>query len=98
MTLRLQLIDPMTFIDEDEEKRDWEDRYQTELTSAKAEMDELENLPCLTYSSEDAGRTWHGRDGQPMPLWTPPTPSMTGETDLVTVLLNFFLVADVSGK
>ena len=83
------LIDPVNFIDEEEEKRGWEDRYQAEYSAAKAEIAELENLPCLTYSSEDASRTWHGRDGQPMPLWTPPTPSMTSETDLVDHPLSF---------
>jgi len=83
------LIDPMTFIDEEEEKRDWEERYQMELAAAQEEMDELERMPLLTYSSEDANRTWHGRDGQPMPLWTPPTPSMTGETDLTDHHLSF---------
>ena len=83
------LIDPMTFIDEEEEKRDWEERYQMELAAAQDEMDELERMPLLTYSSEDANRTWHGRDGQPMPLWTPPTPSMTSETDLTDHHLSF---------
>ena len=75
-------FDPLNFIDEEEEKREWETRYQSELSAAKEEMDQLDLMPCLTYSSEDASRTWHGHDGQPMPLWTPPTPSMTGETDL----------------
>ncbi len=55
-------------------KAEWETCRQNELTDLAKELDYLDSLPyCLTFSSEDAARSWHGKDGQPMPLWTAPS-------------------------
>ena len=52
----------------------WENRYNATLSDFAAELALLDSVPCcLTFSSEDASRSWHGRDGQPMPLWTAPS-------------------------
>ena len=57
-----------------EGKAEWESRYNAALSDYAAEMSVLDSAPCcLTFSSEDATRSWHGRDGQPMPLWTAPS-------------------------
>lgn len=54
---------------------EWEEAYQSELALLASELDDLERIePQLTYCREDASRSWHGLDGQPMPLWTPPIP------------------------
>ena len=55
-------------------KVEWENRYNATLSDFAAELALLDSVPCcLTFSSEDASRSWHGRDGQPMPLWTAPS-------------------------
>ena len=55
-------------------KAEWENRYNAALSDYAAELSVLDSAPCcLTFSSEDATRSWHGRDGQPMPLWTAPS-------------------------
>ena len=55
-------------------KVEWENRYNATLSDFAAELALLDSAPCcLTFSSEDASRSWHGRDGQPMPLWTAPS-------------------------
>ena len=57
-----------------EGKAEWESRYNAALSDYAAELSVLDSAPCcLTFSSEDATRSWHGRDGQPMPLWTAPS-------------------------
>ena len=57
-------------------KLDWEEAYQKELAFIANELEELDKMePQLTYSREDSSRSWHGLDGQPMPLWMPPMPS-----------------------
>ena len=55
-------------------KVEWENRFNATLSDFAAELALLDSVPCcLTFSSEDASRSWHGRDGQPMPLWTAPS-------------------------
>lgn len=65
-------------------KLEWEESYQKELALLASELEDLERMePQLCYSREDATRSWHGLDGQPMPLWTPPIPiTSTAETKL----------------
>ena len=64
-------------------KLEWEEAFQKELAILASELEDLERMePPLTYSREDASRSWHsGLDGQPMALWTPPMPvsSLTSE-------------------
>ena len=56
-------------------KFEWEEAYQAEIALLASELENLRKMePQLTYSREDASRSWHGLDGQPMPLWTPPIP------------------------
>ena len=58
-------------------KLEWEEAYQKEIALLASELADLEKMdptPFLTYTREDASRSWHGLDGQPMPLWTPPIP------------------------
>lgn len=75
--------------DDDEEtaKMEWEEAYQKELALLASELEDLERMePQLCYSREDASRSWHGLDGQPMPLWTPPIPSITSAAAAETKL------------
>ena len=60
-------------------KLEWEEAFQKELAILASELEDLERMePPLTYSREDASRSWHsGLDGQPMALWTPPMPVST---------------------
>ena len=58
-------------------KMEWESRFSATLSDVAAELAYLDSVPCcLTFSAEDAARSWHGRDGQPMPLWTAPSSAM----------------------
>ena len=76
----LAVLNGDLFDDDDDEKAsadskvEWENRFNSELSDFAAELALLDSAPCcLTFSSEDASRSWHGRDGQPMPLWTAPS-------------------------
>ncbi len=51
-------------------KRRWESSFQRALSELGEALRKLEDSPCLTYPYEDMQRSWHGRDGRPMPLWT----------------------------
>ena len=68
-----------TEIIEEESKLQWELQFQSQLAELDVERGQMESLPLIMYSAEDGGRSasknWHGRDGQPMMLWTPPVPS-----------------------
>ena len=58
-------------------KLEWEVAYQKEIALLASEIEDLEKMdptPILTYTREDSSRSWHGLDGAPMPLWTPPIP------------------------
>ena len=58
-------------------KIEWEEAYQKEIALLASELEDLEKMdptPFLTYTREDSSRSWHGLDGAPMPLWTPPIP------------------------
>ena len=58
-------------------KTEWEEAYQKEIALLASELEDLEKMdptPFLTYTREDSSRSWHGLDGAPMPLWTPPIP------------------------
>ena len=72
-------IHKLNFEDIEATKLEWEEAFQKELAILASELEDLERMePPLTYSREDASRSWHGLDGQPMPLWTPSTPSTLG--------------------
>ena len=72
---------------DEEYKLQWELQYQSQLAELEAEQEHLDSLPFIVYSTEDGGRTssknWFGRDGQPMPLWSPPMPSAMHPSYLV---------------
>ncbi len=60
-----------------QEKLRWETAFQEALASLQRALRRLDDEPCLTYSYDDMQRSWHGRDGQPMPLWTAGVSSST---------------------
>lgn len=87
-----KVVDYLSPLDSEKSKVEWEENYQRELAELAAELDKLERLqPSLTYTREDASRTWHGRDGQPMALWTPPMPSAPSLMDLDTFSVEHHL-------
>ena len=62
-------------VDLEAAKLEWEEAFQKELALLASELEAMDRLePPLTYSRDDASRSWHGLDGQPMALWTPPMP------------------------
>ena len=62
----------------DQQKLDWELRYQIDLQDLAYELEQLERIRLVCYSKEDASRPWQSEDGQAMPLWTPPMPPTAG--------------------
>ncbi len=66
----VDVLSQADLFDDDTEKYHWESSFQETLASLTAELEQLAQMPALTYSYEDMLRSWHGRDGQPMPLWT----------------------------
>ena len=78
-------------------KAEWESRFGAALSDVAAELAYLESVPCcLTFSAEDAARSWHGRDGQPMPLWTAPSSaSAMAMTDSGSALASTLLLKSV---
>jgi hypothetical protein len=83
--------------DLNEDKLHFEANFQLSLKDLALELEFLDSLPCLTYASEDAVRSWHGRDGKPMPLWTPITTAMA-ENDLVDHYLSFWYQTELMGR
>ncbi len=59
------------FFEEEGDKLRWERTLADAYLEMREDLRRLhEGRPCLTYAYEDMQRSWHGRDGQPMPLWT----------------------------
>jgi E1A-binding protein p400 len=75
----LKLSQNREILNNEESKLHWELQYQSQLAELESEKAHLDSLPLIVYSTEDGGRasskSWHGRDGQPMGIWTPPMPS-----------------------
>ena len=67
----------------EQQKMDWEFRYQSELHSLAEELDHLNQLRLLSYSKEDVGRQWqnvkaassnNNSQEVAMATWGPPAP------------------------
>eukprot|EP00096_Caligus_rogercresseyi_P010482 TRINITY_DN3834_c0_g1_i1.p1 TRINITY_DN3834_c0_g1~~TRINITY_DN3834_c0_g1_i1.p1 ORF type:complete len:1366 (-),score=440.93 TRINITY_DN3834_c0_g1_i1:987-5051(-) len=56
-------------------RSDWERVQSQKLREFEEEVKRLECMSLLTFSVEDAKRSWYGSTGQPMPLWPAPSPS-----------------------
>ena len=76
-------------------KLHYETHFQEVLKELSLELELLNAMPCLTYSYEDSNRSWHGNDGQPMPLWTPITSATAAETEILDQYLTFLYKSEL---
>ncbi len=71
----VDLLSQTALLDLETDKSRWESDFQDVRSNFEEELRLLDSQFCLTYSYEDMQRSWHGRDGQPMPLWTASVPA-----------------------